>query len=491
MSRIAIIGAGMGGLCAGNLLARKGHKVTIFEAHSTAGGYTAGFRKKGFYFESGTLSFESSDMVFKTMKDIGVYDKVRFARQKTAFKSRDFDGVCETYADLKKLIHTAYPADKEALEKYFGEVDRMINLMMAVMKPKTFIDYPLYPFRLLSFMSLYGKYDKMTIRDFTARFFPENSKLYLFFKSIGYPDMSASIIPGAYLSFLGDYWAVAGGMQSWADALAANFRDLGGDLMLNAAVEKIRTQNGAAVGVVVHGTNHDADYVISACDYKKTFLNLLDDQSLLPAPVREKIEKAAVSEGVFTVYLGLKISNDQLRKYLKVPHCSFHDDRPDADIQNSRDEKYFEKTSLGLYSPSLHDPDLAPMGKSSLMIQTTTPYRWLDNWGQGDKERYRGLKERVKKTLIAKAEFVIPGLNAAIEFEDAATPLTYERYTGNTDGATSAWSWKPNKRFYKNVMTTKIDTPVKNLLIGSCWSGQIGGIPGAIAAAYACAKKIG
>jgi phytoene dehydrogenase-like protein len=284
---------------------------------------------------------------------------------------------------------------------------------------------------------------------------------------------------------------VTGGMQSWADALAANFRDLGGDLKLNAAVEKIRTQNGTAVGVVGQGKNHDADYVISACDYKKTFLNLLDNPSLLTAPVREKIEKAAVSEGVFTVYLGLKISNDQLRKYIKVPHMSFHDERPGADIQNSRDEKFFEKTSLLLYSPSLHDPDLAPTGKSSLMIQTTSPLRWLDNWGRGDQERYRSLKEQVKKTLIAKAEAVIPGLNAAIEFEDAATPLTYERYTGNTDGATSAWSWKPNKRFYKNVMSTKIDTPVRNLLIGSCWSGQIGGIPGAIAAAYACAKKIG
>ncbi|UCC13097.1 MAG: NAD(P)-binding protein, partial [candidate division WOR-3 bacterium] len=32
MSTIAIIGAGMGGLVAGNLLVKKGHKVTIFES---------------------------------------------------------------------------------------------------------------------------------------------------------------------------------------------------------------------------------------------------------------------------------------------------------------------------------------------------------------------------------------------------------------------------------------------------------------------------
>jgi len=42
MKQIVIIGSGMGGLTAGNLLARKGHKVTIFEAQGTPGGYTAG-----------------------------------------------------------------------------------------------------------------------------------------------------------------------------------------------------------------------------------------------------------------------------------------------------------------------------------------------------------------------------------------------------------------------------------------------------------------
>ncbi|MDI6740056.1 MAG: NAD(P)-binding protein [Candidatus Edwardsbacteria bacterium] len=43
MSKIIIIGAGLGGLTAGNLLVKKCHEVTIFEAHSAPGGYVAGF----------------------------------------------------------------------------------------------------------------------------------------------------------------------------------------------------------------------------------------------------------------------------------------------------------------------------------------------------------------------------------------------------------------------------------------------------------------
>ncbi len=60
----------------------------------------------------------------------------------------------------------------------------------------------------------------------------------------------------------------------------------------------------------------------------------------------------------------------------------------------------------------------------------------------------------------------------------------------NTDGASSAWSWNPKKKFYKNTMSVNIETPVKSLYIGSCWAMQIGGVPGALAAAYQCAKKI-
>jgi len=85
MKHIAIIGSGIGGLTAGNLLAKKGHKVTIFEAQKTPGGYTAGFRRQGYYFESGTLAFESSAQVFRAMKEIGVFDKVEFVRQKMGF----------------------------------------------------------------------------------------------------------------------------------------------------------------------------------------------------------------------------------------------------------------------------------------------------------------------------------------------------------------------------------------------------------------------
>jgi phytoene dehydrogenase-like protein len=119
-----------------------------------------------------------------------------------------------------------------------------------------------------------------------------------------------------------------------------------------------------------------------------------------------------------------------------------------------------------------------------------SPTGWMDNWGGGDRNKYKQLKEKAGDALIKNACRLIPGLSAYIEFQDAATPLTYERFTGNSGGATSAWSWNPKKKFYQKITDMGVDTPVKNLYIGSCWANQMGGVPGALIAAYVCTKKI-
>ncbi len=491
MKTIAIIGSGIGGLTAGNLLARKGHKVTIFEAHNSPGGYTAGFWRDGFYFESGTLSFESSDLVFPIMKEIGVFDKVEFVRQKMAIITPEANGVCASYEDFKEFVRDAYPAEKDGLDRYFGTADKMIQTMTAISRPKGLGSYLAYPIHLARMIALYPKYDRLTTTDIAADCFGRDTKLFRIFKDLAYPDMSAALIGPALAYFFDDYWTVRTGMQSWADALAENFRSLGGELKLGSKVSKIVTKVGAAIGVESKGEFHSADWVISGADYKKTFLQWLDDKTLLPAAFRDKVEAASVSEGITTAYLGLNIQAAELRKWLKVPHATYHEAREDADVLRSgNDPDFFRRVSIGLYSPSLHDERLAPQGKSGLMIQSVTPYRWLDNWGGPDRSKYKELKERVKNTIIARASAVIPDLAGHVVFSDLATPRTYERYTGNTDGATSAWSWNPKNRFFKSIMGIKIDTPVRNLLIGSCWACQIGGVPGAIGAARKCAQKI-
>ncbi|HEX9973905.1 MAG TPA: FAD-dependent oxidoreductase, partial [bacterium] len=180
MKKIIIIGAGLGGLVAGNLLARKGHHVTLFESHSSPGGYTAGFWRKGFYFESGTLSFESSNMIFNAMKDLELFDKIKFVKQVSRWVSSDFDGITETYDDFKNLFRSAYPAEIDRLEKYFYEVDKMYNTMRYFGGEKKSLIQSLKNYAVggLKALQVYRKYSHLTVSEFTGKFFAKDSLLY-------------------------------------------------------------------------------------------------------------------------------------------------------------------------------------------------------------------------------------------------------------------------------------------------------------------------
>jgi phytoene dehydrogenase-like protein len=499
MKKVAIIGSGLSGLLCGNLLARRGHKVTIFESHSTPGGYTAGFWRKDFYFESGTVSLEGTPSVYKAMEDVGLKGKVEFVRQRMRLVTPEYDFIPESYEEVRDLYLRTFTADKDSLERFFGEVDEIVNAMPGTGKPMPAMyegaEYTAAMAEIMTsgykFMEAVKKYGNLTSSEFVGRHFEKGSRLFSLLSSAGYPDMAAWIFGVAYKSFLEDYWTVKNGMQFWADTLARRFKELGGELRLRSPVEKIVTKNGAAVGVVSQGTEFPADCVISCGDYKKTMLELVDDQSLIPAGTRDHIKNAAVSEAVFVVYLGLNMTNDQLRKFMRVPLVSYHPGAPEADLFDTADERYFQKAGCMLYSPSLTNAALAPEGKSSLMIETFSPPGWMGDWGGGSREEYKRLKGLASTGLIDTASRLIPDLKEKILVKDAATPLTFERFTHNTRGASSSWSWNPNKRFYPDLTARGTVTPIKNLLIGSCWSTQLGGIPGAISGAYEAMKQVG
>lgn len=499
MKNIVIIGAGIGGLIAGNLLAKKGHKVTMFEAHNMPGGYTAGFRRKGCYFESGTICFESAVSIFGAMKDIGLLEKLDFTKLGMRVVSENFDGIPANYEEFKKIIFAAFPLEKEKLDMAFSDMDKIISAMTGasdVPLPSLISRVELFktmlPFipRLPKMIKITNQFGKMTSSEFAARYFEKGTVLFNLFSGFTYPDTSATLVGAAMAGVFTDIWTVKSGMQSWADILAENFRQLGGDLKLNSSIDRIITRNGAAVGVSCRDSFYEADDVISAGDYKKTFLKLLDNKDLIPKELMDKIERAPVSESFFTVYLVLDMPDDEIRKYMKDPHVFNIDFKPGYDTYDPDDAEYFSKTAFYLFSQSMLNPELAPEGKSSLMLQSRAPYHWMNNWGGGDKETYKQLKEKAMNTIISRASELIPGLKECIDYKDAATPLTYERFTQNTDGASSAWSWNPKKGFFKSSLSVNVKTPVRNLYIGSCWAMQIGGVPGALAAAYKCVKEI-
>jgi phytoene dehydrogenase-like protein len=83
------------------------------------------------------------------------------------------------------------------------------------------------------------------------------------------------------------------------------------------------------------------------------------------------------------------------------------------------------------------DPSLAPQGKSvvELIVRTNYAY-WHRIYGR---RIYDTEQSQVSDIIIEHLEKLHLGIESDIEFVDEATPMSYERYTGNWMGATSGW----------------------------------------------------
>ena len=85
-------------------------------------------------------------------------------------------------------------------------------------------------------------------------------------------------------------WGFArGGMGSVSKALAGALQEFGGEIKTDAEVEKILVKNGKTNGVVTaKGDVFYADIVVSNLDHKRTFLDVMDEQDLPAAVVKQE-----------------------------------------------------------------------------------------------------------------------------------------------------------------------------------------------------------
>jgi prolycopene isomerase len=100
---------------------------------------------------------------------------------------------------------------------------------------------------------------------------------------------------------------------------------------------------------------------------------------------------------------------------------------------------------------------------------------------------YLAHKAAFVEEIITRAEEFIPGLRAHIEVEEAASPLTFERYTNNWRGSTAGWNWDPE---YAPRFDFAQDLPIKNLSTVGHYIFNPGGVPTAMITAWYIAQEI-
>lgn len=212
--------------------------------------------------------------------------------------------------------------------------------------------------------------------------------------------------------------------------------------------------------------------MLSAADLHVTLTKLIGSTEL-PTATQQKLRQAHPSESMFTVFFGLN-GSERLRQELQ----RFQESHV---VYTCKDGNYIKLVLL-----NQEDSQAAPEGKYALMISMLSPYKeWLEE--KTDKFAYIKKKRSFTEEIITRAEEFLPSLRDRIEVQEAATPLTYERYTSNWQGGTSGWSWDP--KFAPRFSYPK-DIPIKNLSMVGHYVSNPGGIPAAMITAWYIVKSM-
>jgi all-trans-retinol 13,14-reductase len=253
-----------------------------------------------------------------------------------------------------------------------------------------------------------------------------------------------------------------GGSQRLADVFTEGVKRHGGDLLLKTMVTRILLDYGKATGVELSdGRRINSRYVVSNVDGSQTFLKLIGEQHLNQKFVKE-LKETRLSAPFFLVSLGVNME----LKALGFDGTTIVYNRSDSidDIYNGDPDK----SSLWIMMHSLRDPSQAPEGMATVQIATLFPYNYMGFWkreadGTRGKE-YAELKETLADKLISSVEGIIPNLSKNIICKDIATPLTFEHYTLNREGAGHGWFPNPGAKMRSQK------TPIKNLYQAGHWT---------------------
>jgi phytoene dehydrogenase-like protein len=492
---VIIIGAGIGGLTCGAALAKAGKKVLICEQYTQPGGYVTSFKRNGFTFDGGLQSFSSNGLVFPILQEFGLYDKVQFVRTDYQIITPDTRVKLNSLSQVKEEFKRVFPKAETEIEAYFQELDRLLipfEKMFGGDKPAL----PLlsgsqkatalfsFPFTNLGLLRKVIKYQGTTSLDLVKEYITD-TRLRLILASVGYyPIMSVMVMAGLWYTYMKDFWYPIGGMQKFANLFADLIEQNGSTISLRTRVDQIMVGNGMATGVkLADGREIRSKFVVSNIDWKQTFTKLIDRQYLEEEFVTQ-IEKAKVSETTFCVHLGTDLDRSSFEG-LAHHICCLPSYGKHFSERDTSDCAFFRDCGIWIALPSISDDSLAPQGKSVVTLLTNAPYDYLGKWkieGGRRAEAYRKLKAEVASQLIAIAEGVIPDLSRHIIVRDIATPLTYERYTFNSEGASAGWSWDPRLTFTTKYSSSvgSLETSIRKLFTCGHWCFSPGSVPTAM-----------
>lgn len=440
MKKVIVIGAGIGGLTAGALLARYGYNVTIYDQAIIAGGCASTFKRNGFTFDVGATQVAGLEeggihhRIFKELdldlplatecdpacavflpnetQPINVWrnpDKWREER------NRQFPNSEKFWQLLKILFEASWrfqSRDPVLPPRNFWD---MIQLTKAV-RLDTFITAPFTLMTVADALRLLGLEKDKRLKTFLDMQLKLYSQVDTEETALLYAATALSVSQAPQ-----GLYHLQGSMQVLSDHLVEGLEKYGGKLKMMHLVKEINTESGKAVELTISNEKtgeiftEKADHIVA----NVTVNNLANMTKGMPKTYQQRVEKLPPASGAFVIYLGVKQS--------AIPeNCP-----PHLQFLYDYEGEIGENNSLFVSVSKPNDGRVIRDGEATIIASsfTDTNKWWLDS--QTD---YEQIKQTYTKTAIARLNNYFNLNSETIIHQESATPVTFANFTARERG---------------------------------------------------------
>ncbi|WP_408096411.1 phytoene desaturase family protein [Peredibacter sp. HCB2-198] len=399
---VVIIGSGLAGMTAANILGRHGHSVLLLESHNKLGGFATWF-----YRHDRNHVFDISLHGFP----VGMIKSCRKYWNKE---------IADSIVQLKdvRFVNPQFNVQTTFTKEHYTEV-MVEKFGIAKETVEAF-------FKHLAEMNFYDN-SQMTNRELFEKFFPGRNDVTRFLmEPITYANGSTLDDPAitygiVFSNFMSKgVYTFTGGTDYLINRMKEELLKNNVDIKLQTKVEKIHIENGKAQGVILNGKLVKAKAVLSNGNIRSTVLNLVGEEHF-PTDYIEKTKAIRLNSSSCQVYMGLK-------EGATIPYIGelvFTSTHPTYDPARLLDLKVSSRT-FSVYYQEERRPRIA------IVSSTNCHY---DDWKKLSKEEYEKEKEFMIEETIKGLEAFIPDIRDKLEVVEAATPVTVERYTLHPKGS--------------------------------------------------------
>lgn len=427
---IIVIGSGIGGLAAGAILAAKGAAVTVLEAQDYPGGCAATFFRNGYRFDAGATvgcGFHPGGPMYELGRELDINWPIEEEPVAWQYRHKELhlDLTRSGDAVLQRFPHSV---------SFWKEQKQLAGLLWQLASgglswpPETLRDLAGLLRKGVSGLSGAGRLLKFAPR--TALAWLAAHQLDADQEFVRFIDAQLLISVQTTSAFAGAInaaialdlpaagaWHVKGGIGSIAELLAGSITDNGGAVLYRKKVIRIDSVRKQVVGVETgDGSAFAADMVLANLT-PESLAELLDSHSADPA-----VKKGPTAEwSAFMLYLGMDPS---VFEASGAHHLQI--------IGSSGELGEGNSIFVSVSPPA--ESGRAPAGLCAVTVSThSRPVPWFEALNRGGGE-YPELKRAYTENVLDLMSSQFPGVRGAIRFIDAATPVTWQRYTGRSRG---------------------------------------------------------